>query len=469
MSKSIALFLPVLVLCAAVHAASFNVREFGAKADKTVNDQAAIQAAVDACAQAGGGTICFPPGEYLSGAIRLKSHVAVHLEAGAILWSSPDPAHYDNPGRGILFNAAQAEDISITGPGVLHGQGETDLGRRPGVKDERPAFRTGILLFEECRDITLRQLTILYSDAWTLHLKQCDTVLIDGVTIRNNFYRVNSDGIDPNSCKNVRIANCHITAGDDCIVLKSTTEAPCENVVVTNCILESIATALKLGTESLGDFRDVHFSNCVIRNASVGLGFYLKDGATMERVTFSNISIEEADPVAVGHVVYPIFMDIERRHPDSPVGRIRDVIFRDIQVRGGSGALIQGMPESPIENLTLQNITFRVDRADTYDGRKKAVGGRRTTRDERDTLFAQAPAYLTLAHIQGATVDNVRVTIEEPVFRQFPRSALSLYHAKDSLLRALRRTPKPQGSDPPVIELHETSAVTLVLNNGPES
>ena len=363
------------VVCGKAGATAHDIRDFGAKGDRTSDDQASIQAAIDACAEAGGGTAYFPAGDYLSGTIRLRSHVTVHLDAGATIWVNPSPEAYDDPKRGRLFVADDAEHIAIVGSGAIHGQGTADLGRRPGVSDEKPAFRTGIVLFEHCRHVAIRGIKILYSDSWSIHLKRCETVFIDGVTILNNYWRTNSDGIDPNSCRDVHISNCHIVAGDDCIVLKATDPEPCENVVVTNCTLESIATALKLGTESHGDFRNIHFSNCVIRHTSVGIGFYLKDGATMEQVSFSNISIECADPVEVHHVVYPIFMDIEQRHADSPVGAIRDVIFRDIQIRSGSGILIQGMPESPIENLTLDTVTFRVERADSYEGRGKAVGG----------------------------------------------------------------------------------------------
>ncbi len=426
----------------------FNVREFGAKGDKRHNDQPAIQSAIDACVKAGGGTVYLPSGDYLSGTIRLYSNVALKLEAGATLWASRSPQHYESQRSGHLILAKDAEHISIVGPGRIHGQATEDLGRRGD--GERPAFRTGIMLLESCRNVIIRDLTILYSDAWTIHLKRCDTVFIDGVTIINNYYRVNSDGIDPNSCRNVHISNCHIIAGDDCIVLKTTEPHPCENITVANCTLESIAAALKLGTESHGDFRNVHFSNCVIRNSSVGIGFYMKDGGTMERVTFSNISIETRESPSAQ--VYPIFMDIERRHPDSKIGRICDVIFRDILIHSGSGVLIQGMARSPIENLILQNVIFRVDRAEDYSKRRKAIGGRRTTSDERDTLYARQPSYVTLAHIDGLTLENLRVMIAEDVFRRYERSALICNEVENGVIRNVYRRPLNDGK-PPVVSL----------------
>ena len=435
--------------------AMFNVRDFGAKGDKQSNDRAAIQAAVEACSRAGGGMVYFPAGDYLSGTIRLLSHVTLHLDGGAALWASTEPSDYE--GSRLLVADGQ-EHISIVGEGTIHGQGTADYGSRWGVPD-RPSFRTGILLFEKCRHIAIRGVTILYSDSWAVHLRHCETVFIDGVTIFNNIHRLNSDGIDPNSCRDVHISNCHIVAGDDCIVLKSTEPYPCENVVVTNCTLETTCTALKLGTESQGDFRDIHFSNCTIRNTSVGIGFYMKDGTTMERVTFSNISIETYD--ASNHQIFPIFMDIEKRHADSQIGRIRDVVFRDIHIRSGSGVLIQGMPESPIENLTIENMTFRAERADDYAKRKKAIGGRRTTSDDRDTRYARLPSYVTLAHVDGLTLDNVRVLITEDAFQQYERSAVCGHELQNSIIRSIYRRPAGAGSQMPIVALHNGCCILL--------
>lgn len=440
----------------------FSVRDHGAKGDRTTNDTVAIQKAIDACNSAGGGIVVFPAGNYLSGSLELRSHVTLQLDAGATLWISTDPRDYANKRRGNLLYAQNAEHIAIVGQGTIHGQGTADYGRRRGVKEEAPSFRTGILLFENCRHVIIRDVTILFSDAWTIHLQRCETVFIDGVTIFNNYYRTNSDGIDPNSCRDVHISNCHIVAGDDCIVLKSTEPYPCENVVVTNCTLETIATALKLGTESHGDFRNIHFSNCTIRNTPVGIGFYMKDGATMERVTFSNISIESSSPSL--HTVYPVFMDIEKRNPDSRSGKIRDVTFRDITIHTGAGSLIQGMPESPIENLTLQNITVRVDRAEDHSKRSKPVGGTRTTRDDRDTKYARQPAYLILAHVNGLLVDNIRVLVSDEVHRQYERSAISGHLLEQGTIRAVSRSPAGAGGKLPVISLQDCRQM-LITNS----
>ncbi|MHC4170364.1 MAG: glycosyl hydrolase family 28 protein, partial [Planctomycetota bacterium] len=182
--------------------------------------------------------------------------------------------------------------------------------------------------------------------------------------------------MDPVSCRNVHISNCYIIAGDDCIVCKTRDGAPCEDIVITNCTMSSNATAVKIGTESPSDFRNIHMSNCVIRDSTVGIGMYIKDGATAERITFSNCTIETIRKPALVkeslmNSVYPIFVDIEKRNPDSRVGRIRDLTFSDISIVSDNGILIQGMSQPNIENLVLRNITQRVDRAFDYSQRRK--------------------------------------------------------------------------------------------------
>ncbi|HOX03941.1 MAG TPA: glycoside hydrolase family 28 protein [Candidatus Paceibacterota bacterium] len=448
-----ALLLSAAVLPAAGTDRVFNVRDYGAKGDRGVHNRTAIQAALDACAKAGGGTVRLPPGDYLSGSLRMASGVTLRLEAGATLWASTNRSDYSGGGERHLLVADGVHHVALTGQGIINGQGAADYGARWSAP-EKPEFRTGILLFTGCRDVTVRGVTILNSDAWTLHFKRCEDVAVEDVTIRNNYRRLNSDGIDPNSCRRVRIARCRISAGDDCIVLKSTEAHPCEDVAVTDCFLESAASALKLGTESHGDFRNIRFANCVITNSPTGIGFYLKDGATIERVAFSNIVIGPCS--ATNRTVTPVFMDIERRHPNSRVGRIRDVIFERLDITTGSGILVQGMAESPIERLTFRDVRIRVPQADSYARRSKPVGGTRTTQDApdaRNTEFARLPAYFTVAHARDLRVEAVRVEIAESAFRSFDRAAFCGRHIERGTLLDVRRRPGPEAGILPVIDL----------------
>ncbi len=436
----------------------FDIRDFGAVSDRKTNCAAHIQAAIDACTAAGGGTVYIPPGEYLSGTFALKSHVSLYLEAGATIYASLIKSDY--PTGAHLVTAKNAEYISVLGPGILHGQATGDLGRRPGTAYEpRPAFRIGVMLLTGCRDVTLRDFSILYSDSWACHLSLCQRVVVDGITIFNNYFHTNSDGIDPESCRDVRISNCHITAGDDCICLKTRDGIPCEDIVVTNCTTESVATAIKLGTGSFGDYRNITISNCTVRNSTVGVGFFIKDGGIIERVAISNLTIETLrDPMLVNaerlrNMIYPIFLDIEKRTDASKIGAIRDVVFSGIQITSDNGILVQGMPESIIENLTLRDISFRLTRGFDYSHRERHAGGTSNPKDDRITIYARQPSYCTIANVRNLMVDNLTLLGPNPVLEQYHRSALAVLHAENVVARSVFRTDAPKAG--PVISLSD--------------
>jgi polygalacturonase len=457
LSLSLPLVLLVIVPCCAK---VWDVTELGAKADKQTNAGPAIQATIDRCATAGGGTVFVPAGDYLCGQLSLKSNVTLHIEAGATLWVSPKKEDYSKGNR-FLFGEGQS-NVTIEGRGTIHGTGEADLARKRTDKPElRPEFRVGILELVRCKDVTIRDVTVRYSDSWTFDLERCENVVIDGVSILNNYYRVNADGIDPVSCRSVRISNCHIVAGDDCIVCKTREGAPCEDITVTNCVLETIATAVKIGTESPSDFRNILVSNCVIRNSTVGIGMFIKDGGTAERISFSNCTIEtirkpELASGSLQNSVYPIFIDIEKRRPESPIGKIRDLNFSDITMISDNGVLVQGMSAGRIENLSMRNITMRVDRAFDYSARKKHVGGKvYDTEDRRQTIYARKPSYVTLANIDGLTIDGLRVFIPDEVFSKYPRSALSVHSASNAVIRDVQRRPAGPESAVPAVVLED--------------
>ena len=433
----------------------WDVNELGAQGDQRTNDAVIIQKVIDNAAQAGGGTVYVPAGNYRCGPLQLRSHVTLYLEAGATLWVSPEKADYQ---RGNTFLLAQDQNnVTIAGQGTIHGTGAEDLQRKRGDKRPRPDWRVGVLRFTNCTNVTIRDITIRCSDTWTVDLERCQDVVIDGVRILNNYYRVNADGIDPVSCRRVRISNCWIVAGDDCIVCKTREGKPCEDIVVTNCVLESIATAVKIGTESPSDFRNILVSNCVIRNSTIGIGLFLKDGGTAERVSFSNCTIETTrQPELAGESlkesIYPIFVDIEKRRVDSRIGRIRDLNFSDISILSDNGILIQGMSSGRIENVSLRNITMRVDRAVDYAKRKKHVGGTtEKTEDRRETVFARKPSYVTLANVDGLTVNGLRVLIPNDVFAQYQRSALWLHSVSKATLSDIHREPAGADADVPVV------------------
>lgn len=460
------------MLLAAVRAdASFSVRDYGSRGDKSANDAPAIQAAIDAAAKTGGEVIV-PAGNYLSGEIVLKSNVTLRLEAGATIWASSRPEDYSERkngegNRGYLFVAEGQENIGLVGDGKIEGIGQEELARRSDeTRASMPKYRFGMIHLTDCKNVQLRDFGLYYSDAHSIVLNECEKVFVDGLHIINNFFRVNSDGIDLTSCKDAFISNCYIIAGDDCICPKTEKGLPLENLVVDNCILESVAGAFKLGTGSSGDFRDVKVSNCVIRNSGVGLGIFMKDGGTVERVSFSNISIEttrQDTPInsRLRNNIIPIFIDIEKRDANSPVGKVRDVSFSDIQVVSDNSVVIEGMAERSIENLTLRNIAFHVDEGFDFAERTKRAGGKVTFKDERRTLYVRQPTYIALAHINGLTLDNVRVLIDGEVFKKFGRSALALFDARNAIIRNIQREPAGFDGAQPMMTLNNCQQVLV--------
>lgn len=470
LKKTLTVFAPAIFLSLSLSAATFNIRDYGAKGDKKANDTPAIQAAIDACNQAGGGEVVVPAGNYFSGKITLKSNVTFNLENGATIWESGNILDFDqNPPKtehGYLFVADGQENIVICGDGRIVGTGQDALGRSEEEnKTKLPEHRFGIIQFSDCNNVHLRDFQVLYSEAHAVIFNECRDVFVDGVSIINNFLRVNTDGIDPTSCTNVFISNCHIVAGDDCICPKTEDGIPMENLVVDNCVLESIAGAVKLGTGSSGDFRDIKVSNCVIRNSGVGLGLFIKDGGTVERVSFSNISIETTRqdvPInsRLRNNIIPIYIDLTKRHPDSPLSRVRDISFSNIQIASDNSIVIQGLPAQPIENLTMRDITFRVNGAFDFSKRTKREGGNSTYRDENQTLYVRQPTWCALANVKGFLVDNLRVVDDENVSKKFPRSAISIFNSQDGVVKNISRTPATAAGGPPPLILTNCTGVS---------
>jgi len=453
---------------------TINVVDLGARGDGSGNDGGIVQEAIDRCSGEGGGTVYLPPGSYLSGPVILRTGVSLRLEGGAVLMASRNPADYSD--RGVFISAKGEERITICGRGIIDGQTREDLGRRPGHEGERrPSFRTRLLKFDECQDVTVQGVTLRYSDAWTLHLWRCQNVVVDGVTVLNNYFRTNTDGINPDSCRDVHISNCHMVCGDDCICIKTHSGYPCENVVVNNCTLESIATAIKIGTESSGDFRNILISNCVVRNSTVGLGIYVKDGGTVEGVACTNMAVEtltdsgSVNKPRLGNATFPIFIDIERRTGSSPAGAVRDVILRGININSDNGVLVQGMGESKIENLTLGDISFRVTGVFSYEERRKHAGGRGNPEDDRIEVYARRPSYVTLANVDGLIVDNLRVYIPDQVFEENQRSALHLEKVQNSMLSGIFREPPGEGDRYPALKLVNCRNLILTDRNDGEN
>jgi polygalacturonase len=397
----------------------FDVRRFGAVGNGKTLDTKAIQKAIDACAAAGGGKVCLQGGTFLSGTIRLRSNVTLVVEAGATLLGSTDIADYPDITPEVVYlyrsrftkyliYAEKAENIGLAGRGVIDGQGE-HFPARPGDDKGRPY----ILRFSECKNVRVENLTLRNSARWLSHYLACENVTINGISVHAKI-RENRDGIDIDSCQDVRVSDCRIDTGDDAIVLKATTERPCRRVTITNCVLSSMASALKMGTESNGGFEDIVISNCVVHDTGYsGIAVEMVDGGLLDRVTISNITMN--------NVKVPIFVRLGNRArpipglPPPGMGALRNVIISNIQATGCDqiGCSITGIPGFPVENVTLDNIRLEFAGGGTAEDADREIPERIDAYPSAK-MFGVLPSYgIFCRHAKNIRLHNVDLSVAE--------------------------------------------------------
>ena len=360
--------------------AIYSIVDFGAVGDGETLDTKAIQKAIDACTAGGGGTVLVPSGRtYLSGSVWLKSNVELHVERGATLLGSANiddyPAYaWPRAKKGTTFLAAEGADrVAVTGGGVICGNGKAFMESLDRYHYKGKRQRPHTLSFDGCTNVTFRDVTFEDGANWTLALSQCVDVVISGIRILNDLALPNCDGIDPDHCRNVRISDCYIQAGDDCIVIKNRAECPdggpSENITITNCVLVSTSTAIKIGTESIDDFRNITVQNCVIRGSNRGLSIQLRDHGNVENVLFANCLIETRffSPGWWGRAE-PIYVTAIHRAPGTKLGRVRNVRFSNVLCRSEAGVFIAGSEDSPIEDLVLDNVRVEIDKWSKWPG-----------------------------------------------------------------------------------------------------
>lgn len=370
----------VAVQAACVHPV-FSVVDYGASGNGKTLCTKAIQDAVDACAAAGGGTVHFPAGRYLSGAIFLKSNITLHIGAGATLLASTDFDDFppfrpgwrirsDDTTRSSLITGIDLENVAVNGRGTIDGQGQpwwdaliTDKQSKQGEKKILTYGRPRVINLYRCRNVLIRSVSIVNSPSWTVHPVGCDNLVVEGISIINPEEGPNTDGVNPESCRNVRISNCFIDTGDDCITLKSGKDEegrlkarPTENVTITNCVMYKGHGAVVIGSEMSGGVRNVAASNivCVGTDRAVRIKSTRGRGGIVENIRFSNFIVEK--------VREPIYITTfyTKTEPE-PVSE-RTPIFRDIAIShftikdSPCTARILGLPEMPIQRLRITDV-----------------------------------------------------------------------------------------------------------------
>ncbi len=437
----ILLIAPVATHCAAA-TTTLNIRHYGATGDGKTMDTAAIQKTIDAASAAGGGTVVFPPGTYLSGSINIKSHVKLQLDKGATLLGSPNQADYRKLNYHALLLANEQEDIGIFGEGVIDGQGRIlDLNTRHIMPQRNPPFadethRPFIINFRNCRNVTVRGITLKESSCWVQLYRNCDHVTIENITVRTAA-TITNDGIDLDGCTHAVVRNCDIDSEDDGICLKSTDRA-CDDILVENCRVRSSCNAVKFGTASVGGFKNITIRNLEIYDTYISaFALEIVDGGTMENVNISNIKITDtANPLfirlghrntkgAVGTVSGVTISDLTAEIPDRPPS---EMTKRPSDWKCGVTKLvtasITGLPGYPVKGVTLKNITILYggigDKPNPAHRQWNNLSAIPECADgyPESTKFGTLPAWgLYIRHAEGIKLDNVTFRVKAKDYR----------------------------------------------------
>jgi hypothetical protein len=466
-------------LRAQTSSAIFNVRDFGATGRKAEMATQAIQKAIDTCAKSGGGEVYLPSGDYTSGTLHMRSHVRIYLEAGATLFGSKAESDFTTDG---LLVGEDLENISIEGRGTINGQAEYDwrmnviddgyirdnqkaaeaagvplMRSFPKEMDHRKIYPHMIKLLR-CKDVRIAGISIIDSPSWTLYPYDCERLRIDGIYIRTSQkYGVWADGIDPDSCRDVIIANSIIETGDDAIVFYSSSASggppkACENITITNCRLSSSSSAIKFCDGNSVAVRNVTISNCVITHSNRGIAFMVYDGGVVENVVISNIVINtnRFDWFWWGNGD-PLYFTVQRRSeslglplkPDEPpAGAIRHVILRNIIAHGQGSCLILGHPKSWLEDVSLENLKLYLatDPSAAYDRSVHAMYFR---------------------YAKNLKVKDVQVQWEKPESAKW-QSALYFQDIQGLTLAEFSGAPAKVQSDYPAVALDQVEGATIV-------
>jgi polygalacturonase len=423
----VALVVPIMFVPAAEAAAVFNVKSYGATGNGSTNDDDAIDRAINAANAAGGGVVDFPAGRYRSRTVHLKSNVTLNLNAGATLLAAgsgmdrAEPNEWDeyqdyghSHFRNALIFGENVENIAFTGTGTIDGDNKLTTGDPgQGVADKA-------LSLKYCKNLSFKDITFRQGGHFAILINGCDGVKMDNTKILSSDDR---DAFNIINTSNVEIANSRIEASDDAVVFKSdyalgrtfTTE---NAVVRDSTIISTENNALQFGSETCGNFRNITFKNLNVTGAGkAGIGMVSMDGATIEDITYDNIKLNKTASA--------IFMHIGKRSRcpgNPPAGKIRNITLKNItgtnlttpvDVAGDDeySSTITGRTDSPIENVTLENVNM------SFPGGHPASDANRVPPENSTAYpprtFGVRPAYgFWLRHTKGIKFLNSTIQFD---------------------------------------------------------
>ncbi|MFZ0596757.1 MAG: glycoside hydrolase family 28 protein [Flavobacterium sp.] len=401
---------------------TFNINDFGAVADGKTSNTAAFEKAIKACSQNGGGKVLVPNGKYLTGPIHLESNVNLHLEDKAEILFSIDPKDYpivhtswegtELMNYSPLIYAKNKTNVAITGKGTLNGQanatnwwiwsGGKDYGWKKGIASQNDAenrevlvdmaernvpvaervfgegryLRPNFIEFFECNTVLVKDITVINAPFWILHPIKTNNIIIDGVTV--NSHGPNNDGCDPEYSQNVIIKNCIFNTGDDCIAIKAGRDAdgrtvaiPSKNIIVQNCKMIDGHGGVVIGSEISAGVNNVFVENCVMDSPNLDRAIRIKTnskrGGVIEDVFVRNLKV---GTVKESVLLVTMFYNVYGSQTGNFIPTVRNINLENVTVKNGGKFAVwaEGYEQSPVENITLKNVT--VDKVDKVSSLK---------------------------------------------------------------------------------------------------
>jgi len=368
------------------HASAFNVREYGAVGDGRTLDSRALQTAIDLCAEGGGGTVYLPAGQYLTGSLFLRNNITLHLDSGAVILGSENPEDYPviharwegkhQDTYAPLIAGQNLINIAVTGRGTIDGRGAIWWKAKEEKNLAHP--RPRLISFSNCSNVLIEGITAVNSPSWTINPVHCQNVTVHAVTIINPADSPNTDGINPDSCRLVRISDCYVSVGDDCITIKSGTEyehpdryAPCRDITITNCTLERGHGGVVIGSEMSGGVKNVVISNCIFIGTDRGIRIKSRRGrgGTIEDIRISNLIMDGVLCPFTMNLYYHIGergnLNVSDKNPHSVndgTPRLRRIHFSHITAREVKHAagFLYGLAEMPLEDISFNDISISI-------------------------------------------------------------------------------------------------------------